>query len=295
MFVRRIGDEIEMQCENCLVLWRRPASRNGGPTPARCAPCAQAHLRALGQRYETRPEVRERRRKQRATPEYRAAVVEREKTPEFIAQRRARTASPEYRAAKRAYDRSKEARTARRARRMTIEYQEAVREYARRPETLAKVRARRQTKPRQEAEREYRERPHVRERQREAHRRWRQKECAKSYARMAARRRRALIAGSDVRQISQKDRSRLQGQGRCYYCDRFTQSLEADHVIPIIAGGGHRIGNLVPACRTCNTTGGKGRHLLAVARYRRRFQVRWSRFTPPFEIGSRGAPDGHKR
>jgi len=37
----------------------------------------------------------------------------------------------------------------------------------------------------------------------------------------------------------------------CFYCG-FNANIEIDHVIPISRGGRHSIGNLVPACITCN-------------------------------------------
>lgn len=45
----------------------------------------------------------------------------------------------------------------------------------------------------------------------------------------------------------------------CFYCGS-KDLIEADHVIPISRGGRHSIGNLVPACRSCN--GSKGKKLL---------------------------------
>ncbi|TGB13887.1 HNH endonuclease [Streptomyces sp. MZ04] len=40
---------------------------------------------------------------------------------------------------------------------------------------------------------------------------------------------------------------------RCAYCG-IPGDLTVDHVIPISRGGRHAIGNLVPACLTCNLT-----------------------------------------
>jgi 5-methylcytosine-specific restriction endonuclease McrA len=37
----------------------------------------------------------------------------------------------------------------------------------------------------------------------------------------------------------------------CFYCGS-TESIQADHVLPISRGGRHSIGNLVPACKKCN-------------------------------------------
>lgn len=37
----------------------------------------------------------------------------------------------------------------------------------------------------------------------------------------------------------------------CLYCGS-TERIEADHVMPISRGGVHSMGNLVPACKSCN-------------------------------------------
>ena len=43
--------------------------------------------------------------------------------------------------------------------------------------------------------------------------------------------------------------------GRCHYCRRTvgTRSLTLDHVVPLIRGGRSVRGNVVPACKECNT------------------------------------------
>ena len=53
---------------------------------------------------------------------------------------------------------------------------------------------------------------------------------------------------------------------RCSYCDEplttsagSSNSLEFDHVVPCVDGGGREIGNIVASCRTCNRSkGSKG-------------------------------------
>jgi 5-methylcytosine-specific restriction endonuclease McrA len=42
----------------------------------------------------------------------------------------------------------------------------------------------------------------------------------------------------------------------CAYCRRRMKRLEQDHVIPISKGGWHFSGNIVPACRSCNSRKG---------------------------------------
>ena len=44
-------------------------------------------------------------------------------------------------------------------------------------------------------------------------------------------------------------------KGRCHWCNRPTPAgeLTMDHIVPISRGGKSTKGNLVPACKTCNT------------------------------------------
>ena len=71
----------------------------------------------------------------------------------------------------------------------------------------------------------------------------------------AKRKRKALLAGNGVYQISAKDwRRELQRHNnRCFYCQS-EGVLTMDHVIPASRGGTHSIGNLVPACKSCNSS-----------------------------------------
>ena len=50
---------------------------------------------------------------------------------------------------------------------------------------------------------------------------------------------------------------------RCRYCraDSTESKLEIDHVLPVAQGGGNEIGNLLTACRACNS--GKRASILA--------------------------------
>lgn len=50
---------------------------------------------------------------------------------------------------------------------------------------------------------------------------------------------------------------------RCAYCEGPCQTI--DHVIPLVRGGTNFIGNLLPACRSCNHR--KGTRLLSEWRY----------------------------
>lgn len=55
---------------------------------------------------------------------------------------------------------------------------------------------------------------------------------------------------------------RKRGNGLCHYCgERFPpKDLTMDHLIPIVRGGRSTKGNLVPACKECNS---KKKHSLA--------------------------------
>jgi 5-methylcytosine-specific restriction endonuclease McrA len=71
----------------------------------------------------------------------------------------------------------------------------------------------------------------------------------------------AVRRGAERRRVTARDLARLldRHRGRCAYCAVPVvpgTSLHWDHIIPIIRGGRHAIGNLAPACPTCNTRKG---------------------------------------
>ncbi len=55
---------------------------------------------------------------------------------------------------------------------------------------------------------------------------------------------------------------RRRAAGVCYYCGRRVgaKALTMDHLVPLIRGGRSTKGNVVPACKDCNT---KKKHQLA--------------------------------
>ncbi|MGD8701285.1 MAG: HNH endonuclease [Desulfosarcina sp.] len=69
--------------------------------------------------------------------------------------------------------------------------------------------------------------------------------------------------GSDLKRERHKARELRHSQwwkrrcakGRCHYCGRQTPAvaLTMDHVVPLARGGKSTKGNLVPACKPCNT------------------------------------------
>lgn len=91
---------------------------------------------------------------------------------------------------------------------------------------------------------------------REYARRWRERhpERAKKSALNTNRRRRAQKLGSRGR-ISSQQWSSLKEKfgGKCAYCDKALQKFTQDHVVPLSLRGEHTMGNIVPACRPCNS------------------------------------------
>jgi 5-methylcytosine-specific restriction endonuclease McrA len=63
---------------------------------------------------------------------------------------------------------------------------------------------------------------------------------------------RARKANNKVFVISTKDIRNLYASN-CFFCQS-TNQIEADHIIPIVHGGRHSIGNLMPLCRSCNAS-----------------------------------------
>ena len=71
------------------------------------------------------------------------------------------------------------------------------------------------------------------------------------------------LDAQDIRQQRQKARELRQSQwwkrqlarGVCHYCGRrfAPRDLTMDHVVPIARGGRSVRGNVVPACKPCNT------------------------------------------
>lgn len=68
------------------------------------------------------------------------------------------------------------------------------------------------------------------------------------------RRRLALLGGESVG-VSERDWMRLIGRydHRCAYCHE-RRPLTKDHIIPVSRGGRHAIGNILPACQSCNSS-----------------------------------------
>lgn len=73
-------------------------------------------------------------------------------------------------------------------------------------------------------------------------------------------RRRARKYSNGVFTIRKSELTRLYNS-QCLYCNS-KRAEHLDHVIPLVKGGRHSIGNLVPACSECNMS--KGSKLLSV-------------------------------
>jgi 5-methylcytosine-specific restriction endonuclease McrA len=67
--------------------------------------------------------------------------------------------------------------------------------------------------------------------------------------------RRARLAQADVRVFTLNDWRRLilRYGGQCAYCHE-VRPLTLDHVVPLARGGRHAVGNIVPACGSCNSS-----------------------------------------
>lgn len=76
------------------------------------------------------------------------------------------------------------------------------------------------------------------------------------YDREKTRRRKAKMKSILVVQVSKKDLRRRFAEFNdcCAYCGKpeSSEMLHIDHFLPVSKGGTHVLGNLVPACKTCN-------------------------------------------
>lgn len=75
-------------------------------------------------------------------------------------------------------------------------------------------------------------------------------ERARAYVRVAGHKRRVASAGTHF-SFAEWEALLKQYGGRCAYCGS-TERIEADHRIPLCRGGSNDVGNILPACRSCN-------------------------------------------
>jgi 5-methylcytosine-specific restriction endonuclease McrA len=73
--------------------------------------------------------------------------------------------------------------------------------------------------------------------------------------RINAKQRKARMRGAGIKKISRREIALLLMKP-CFYCGN-TENIQLDHVVPIARGGIHSIGNLLPACRSCNASKNK--------------------------------------
>jgi len=69
-----------------------------------------------------------------------------------------------------------------------------------------------------------------------------------------ATRRRRRVARADNDLTESQWRSLVAAWGGCAYCGLGAEELQRDCVLPISRGGRYTVGNVVPACRSCNAS-----------------------------------------
>lgn len=96
--------------------------------------------------------------------------------------------------------------------------------------------------------------------------------------RESANKRRAIKRNAIRAHINPRDWSRLvrRYHNSCAYCGINSDAMQQDHIIPLSRGGHHTIGNVLPACPTCNQS--KNARLL----------VEWRRTQRPLSTGYKG-------
>jgi 5-methylcytosine-specific restriction endonuclease McrA len=77
---------------------------------------------------------------------------------------------------------------------------------------------------------------------------------SRAITRRASHKRNIIMRNGDVRTVTDRDWQRLSARydHRCFYCGKKAK-LAMDHIIPVARGGRHAIGNLIPACKNCNS------------------------------------------
>lgn len=71
--------------------------------------------------------------------------------------------------------------------------------------------------------------------------------------RVVRRRRKGQLKAAAF-EFTERDWARLVERFRhcCAYCHEFSEVLHREHVIPLARGGRHSVGNILPACPSCN-------------------------------------------
>lgn len=96
--------------------------------------------------------------------------------------------------------------------------------------------------------------------------RWRDPDYVREYRRQYALKKRAAgeydahrlnaERGPKAASKEQISASLEKAMGRCVYCGEHKERLTIDHATPIHSGGKHNIKNLIPCCKSCNSSKG---------------------------------------
>jgi len=103
-----------------------------------------------------------------------------------------------------------------------------------------------------EKQREAQERYRATDSHHMAQKKWRESSKGRTCMQVKQHRRRALKANSEAPLTIKEWRAIIKEyHNSCAYCGSFGR-MEMDHIIPLSKGGSHSMGNVVPACRSCN-------------------------------------------
>jgi 5-methylcytosine-specific restriction endonuclease McrA len=69
-----------------------------------------------------------------------------------------------------------------------------------------------------------------------------------------AKRRLAINATINKITVSEWKKIKLLYKNKCAYCLKEFKKLTMDHVVPLVKGGSHDKDNIVPACKSCNSS-----------------------------------------
>lgn len=92
-------------------------------------------------------------------------------------------------------------------------------------------------------------------------------------AKSKANRRYQLLRNVETKIITDKEIRKLY-QGPCFYCGN-TNRISIDHIIPLSRNGRHSIGNLISACKSCNSR----KQARTIMEYRIRFNKKATYYT----------------
>jgi 5-methylcytosine-specific restriction endonuclease McrA len=86
---------------------------------------------------------------------------------------------------------------------------------------------------------------------------WRLSEKGRHSVQIRHERRRANLNNAENTLTLGEWRETLESyNGFCVYCNKKSDKLQQDHIVPLSKGGGHTKENVVPACPSCNSSKG---------------------------------------